>query len=451
MQKRVFNLKVGQSNQYTSLFDDHSQWDYKGHRCWIKTETDPDDGTVKAFHNVRTTDGQELRADISPYDTNPQTVNLWIDAGYPARQNGLPWDLNLLEMRVGQLKSSSRVFVLKTSGYQVVDPLDPAQYPNREKQGLEGPYKTKSGKVVYYDPKGQVDKSQAPGLYYDPSTDMYLTHEEYEALNQPRSPISYAKTNVFDLKKAQRYNSRDMQNEWENKSPEDLQGKYAIINKTADGVMYVEEVYDDPEDAQRNATLLAQKYPPDKYHQNTYEVAHIDNNFPYEPLMAYIEMKMEDERDSIEEARAFDHESDSVFGDDQIDGVGFSDPGGNSALRAETDDNPRNLPCPNCGRPNMLTPIDAQKGYQCDSCANAAEGGFEGYAKTSIFNLKTSQHSVAESGDFSQMVKAFLDMGEPELAEKCSMDMSNAMLQAFERAASGSESAIEFLKRRYVR
>ena len=60
-----------------------------------------------------------------------------------------------------------------------------------------------------------------------------------------------------------------------------------------------------------------------------------------------------------------------------IDGVGFADPGGDSALRAATENNPRNLPCPTCGFPNRLTPIDAQHHYQCDSCANATERGYD--------------------------------------------------------------------------
>ena len=59
-----------------------------------------------------------------------------------------------------------------------------------------------------------------------------------------------------------------------------------------------------------------------------------------------------------------------------IDGVGFADPGGESALRASSKTNPRNLPCPNCGRDNMLTPIDKQRGYQCDICANETEMGY---------------------------------------------------------------------------
>ena len=54
----------------------------------------------------------------------------------------------------------------------------------------------------------------------------------------------------------------------------------------------------------------------------------------------------------------------------------FADPGGNSALRAASASNPRNLPCPTCGEPNRLTPADRERGYQCDSCADALEMGF---------------------------------------------------------------------------
>jgi hypothetical protein len=70
---------------------------------------------------------------------------------------------------------------------------------------------------------------------------------------------------------------------------------------------------------------------------------------------------------------------DSCYDEDEdylIDGVGFADPGGNSALRAETPENPRNLPCPTCGRENMLTPLDKARGYQCDACADQAERGW---------------------------------------------------------------------------
>ena len=52
----------------------------------------------------------------------------------------------------------------------------------------------------------------------------------------------------------------------------------------------------------------------------------------------------------------------------------FADPGGRSALRRATKNNPRNLPCPTCGEPNVLTPMDRAAGYQCDYCADRDEG-----------------------------------------------------------------------------
>ena len=69
---------------------------------------------------------------------------------------------------------------------------------------------------------------------------------------------------------------------------------------------------------------------------------------------------------------------DSYFGPDYDygdDDAPFADPGGNSALRASSPSNPRNLPCPTCHEPDMLTPADRARGYQCDACANRAEGG----------------------------------------------------------------------------
>lgn len=57
--------------------------------------------------------------------------------------------------------------------------------------------------------------------------------------------------------------------------------------------------------------------------------------------------------------------------------IEFANPG--SALRAASSCNPRNLPCPTCGEDDRLTPEDARRGYQCDECADRAEGrgGYE--------------------------------------------------------------------------
>lgn len=53
----------------------------------------------------------------------------------------------------------------------------------------------------------------------------------------------------------------------------------------------------------------------------------------------------------------------------------FANPSGNSALRAATASNPRNLPCPTCGEPDKLTAKDRALSYQCDACADRAERG----------------------------------------------------------------------------
>lgn len=68
---------------------------------------------------------------------------------------------------------------------------------------------------------------------------------------------------------------------------------------------------------------------------------------------------------------------DYEFDGDDPDGFHFADPGGRSALRAASKRNPRNLPCPNCGAKNRLTPADRARGYQCDSCADRAERGWD--------------------------------------------------------------------------
>ena len=61
-----------------------------------------------------------------------------------------------------------------TEGYSVVPGIDRERY--QERQGLEGPFSTKSGKVVYYD--------KVEGKYYDPDTDMYIEYDDWRAMNE---------------------------------------------------------------------------------------------------------------------------------------------------------------------------------------------------------------------------------------------------------------------------
>jgi ribosomal protein L44E len=60
--------------------------------------------------------------------------------------------------------------------------------------------------------------------------------------------------------------------------------------------------------------------------------------------------------------------------EDEIRDSEFADPGGRSALRAGK----RNKPCPTCGGKNKLTAKDVSLGYQCDTCADRAEGRYVG-------------------------------------------------------------------------
>jgi hypothetical protein len=61
-------------------------------------------------------------------------------------------------------------------------------------------------------------------------------------------------------------------------------------------------------------------------------------------------------------------------GDYLVDRERFQYPGGSSALRRQTKNNPRNLPCPTCKQPNKLTPADVRSGYKCEECTNRDKG-----------------------------------------------------------------------------
>ena len=59
-------------------------------------------------------------------------------------------------------------------GYKVLPPIDKEKYQARD--GLEGPFRLKNSKVVYYDPQ--------EGKYYDPDTDMYIEYDDYKKMDE---------------------------------------------------------------------------------------------------------------------------------------------------------------------------------------------------------------------------------------------------------------------------
>ena len=62
-------------------------------------------------------------------------------------------------------------------GYRIVPSIDREKY--QERQGLEGPFRARNGKVYYYDPKA--------GLAYDPDTDFYIDYDTLTMMDREMS------------------------------------------------------------------------------------------------------------------------------------------------------------------------------------------------------------------------------------------------------------------------
>lgn len=62
-------------------------------------------------------------------------------------------------------------------GYKILPNIDMSRYP--EINGLEGPFRTLSGHVIYYDPK--------EGKYYDKDRDMYISYDEFQQMDNDYS------------------------------------------------------------------------------------------------------------------------------------------------------------------------------------------------------------------------------------------------------------------------
>lgn len=93
---------------------------------------------------------------------------------------------------------------------------------------------------------------------------------------------------------------------------------------------------------------------------------------PDAPDYGFCSSECKDDSDDEDRlAEALDEAEAEFDGEDD-----FADPGGRSALRAATPDNPRDQPCPSCGEPNRLTPKDVALSYVCDQCADHAERGW---------------------------------------------------------------------------
>lgn len=152
-------------------------------------------------------------------------------------------------------------------GFSILPDIDREKY--QERDGLEGPIQTKSGKVVYYDPK--------EGSYYDPDTDMYMTYDEWKALDEAITPQSAQGTmSAASLRASRNGNDqRDAVN-----AQQDAQRDATVANRRVAGANKVATGqgaarYDkrqDPDDVQRAQNAQAAGRAGQQAAQNSQEI-----------------------------------------------------------------------------------------------------------------------------------------------------------------------------------
>ena len=81
-------------------------------------------------------------------------------------------------------KASKDYLKIKTQQSRLPS-IDKSRYQQRK--GLEGPFMTKSGQVIYYDKKF--------GQYYNSDTDMYIDHDDWKKMSE-EAPVNATGTAV---------------------------------------------------------------------------------------------------------------------------------------------------------------------------------------------------------------------------------------------------------------
>ena len=97
--------------------------------------------------------------------------------------------------KMDRYKASKDYLKIKTQQSRLPS-IDKARYHQRK--GLEGPFMTKSGQVIYYDKKF--------GQYYNSDTDMYIDYDDWKKMSEAEeldeiSPAARRKRNAAYIKK----------------------------------------------------------------------------------------------------------------------------------------------------------------------------------------------------------------------------------------------------------
>jgi len=134
---------------------------------------------------------------------------------------------------------------------------------------------------------------------------------------------------------------------------------------------------------------------------------------------------------------------DDYYDEDEIE---FADPGGNSALRAGN----REYPCPTCNRPNALTAADVHLGYQCDACADRAEGKYQYEGEDLMPEMATINGMMEVEDEMTDKEKQFAALAEPKdeitYADKIAGATKKEGKLSIERAMSMMDEMIDELQ-----
>ena len=91
------------------------EWTYKGHTILIEEEKEVDN--ILHWIYVTKPDGERVFADVSTDEDAKQTVELWIDAGYPLRVGGGPWELaSLKKLMMNEIHRNHRYSIFFSTG-----------------------------------------------------------------------------------------------------------------------------------------------------------------------------------------------------------------------------------------------------------------------------------------------------------------------------------------------
>jgi len=177
-------------------------------RSEVEKRVDEEDMAEGSVDQLPTKD-----ADYSKYDTDH--LKMMLRPGMLHRNEARFKALIRKELQKREQQSQQGV----EEGYTVTRGIDKERY--QERPGLEGPFSTKSGKVVYYD--------KVEGKYYDPDTDMYIEYDEWQSMNE--QSVSEGKDKLTPQQKAHEYNLDAAQREIDRREAEGEDMTGAKIDK----------------------------------------------------------------------------------------------------------------------------------------------------------------------------------------------------------------------------